>query len=352
MNEFLKTPNKLQMEISSLCNALCLGCQRTNQVNYNQTKASIPKRQLVELDTIERLLRSNVMKSLKQLEFCGSIDEPLMHPQFFEILDLALLVNPDFEICIHTNGSLRKTEEWAGLAQSLQRFSKHSVHFSIDGLSDTHSIYRQKTQFDKILENASAFLSAGGYGVWQYLVFPWNAHQVDEAVALSKELQFKEFHVRKDRSHISDLGLDEVRLRKLQNSDVEPRHGLRDYTTAQASDIDCNSLKNQMYFLSHESRLWPCCFLSNGFFISQAQRDFLTERLFENYGYEFNDLKKFSADEIVRQRFFAQDLIESFESDLGKGNCGKITRCIDTCSRHGKTITKPQKLYETSDAAM
>lgn len=348
MTEFLLSPKKLQMEISSLCNALCLGCQRTNQMNFNKVKSSIPTKQLVEVKTIEALLQSEIMSQLKQLEFCGSIDEPLMHPQFFEILDLAFKINPNYEICIHTNGSLRTPEEWVRLAGSLMRFRKHSVHFSIDGLEDTHSLYRQNTDFKKILKNATAYLQAGGYGIWQYLLFPWNQHQVDQAVELSKKIKFSEFHVRKDRSHISQLGIEEVVLRKKHNKDSATGQALRDYTILQKNAIDCNSLKNEMYFLSHESRLWPCCFLSNGFFISEAQKSFLTERLYRNYGENFNDLTVFSADEIVKHRFFSVELKKSFENSIGVNSCDKLTRCVDTCSRKENAVQKPQKIYEAA----
>ena len=80
---FLENPTKLQLEISSMCNALCLGCQRTNSKNYNEVKSCIPKKQIVEVETVKNLLSSDSMSSLTTLEFCGSIDEPLIHPQIF-----------------------------------------------------------------------------------------------------------------------------------------------------------------------------------------------------------------------------------------------------------------------------
>ena len=37
------------------------------------------------------------------------------------------------------------------------------VVFCLDGLEDTHEIYRRKTNFNKIISNMKAFIDAGGY---------------------------------------------------------------------------------------------------------------------------------------------------------------------------------------------
>ena len=86
MTEFLLKPKLLQIELSSFCNALCLGCHRTNTKNYNSIRPSIPKNKIVSVETFTKLLNSNIMASLEELEFCGTIDEPTMHPNFLEIL--------------------------------------------------------------------------------------------------------------------------------------------------------------------------------------------------------------------------------------------------------------------------
>ena len=64
------------------------------------------------------------------------------------------------------------------------------------------------------MENARAFIDEGGNAAWQYLIFPWNAHQVDEAKELSVEMGFKQFIARHDRSIATSLGLEKIQKRK------------------------------------------------------------------------------------------------------------------------------------------
>jgi len=47
------------------------------------------------------------------------------------------------------------------------------------------------------MENAKAFIDAGGIAHWDFIVFQHNEHQVEEARHLAKEMGFKNFNVKK-----------------------------------------------------------------------------------------------------------------------------------------------------------
>lgn len=339
MNDYVITPKKLQLEISSMCNALCLGCVRTDTVNFNQSKPFISKKNIVEISTIVKLLSSASMSTIETLEFCGTIDEPLMHPDFFEILESAFDINPNYKIIIHTNASIRSTKDWTRLATILNKFTTpHRVSFSIDGIGKTHEFYRQFTNYEKILENAQAFIDAGGNAVWQFLIFPWNKHQVDEASKISEQMKFNGFITRIDRSVVTGIGEDQIRKLKNKNNvtvmhDMSLTDLLLSYTEINPVEISCETQKENQYFVSYDSRLWPCCFIHNGFFqVSKTKTDFLRQRLFDNYGEDFNDMTIKTIDEIVNSNFFKNDLVESWSNDVSTGPCGKITRCAETCN--------------------
>jgi MoaA/NifB/PqqE/SkfB family radical SAM enzyme len=342
MPEYVSSPKKLQLEISSMCNALCLGCVRTDTVNFNQSKPFISKKNIVEVSTIVKLLSSDVMSTVEILEFCGTIDEPLMHPDFFEILESALSINPNYKIIIHTNASVRSTKDWVKLADILRKFkSPHRVNFSIDGIGETHEFYRQFTNYEKILENAQAFINAGGNAVWQFLIFPWNKHQVEEASKLSEQMKFNGFITRIDRSIVTGIGEEKIRKLKNENHvtvvnsqfDISLNDLLSSYAEINPVKISCETQKENQYFVSYDSRLWPCCFIHNGFFqVSKTKTDFLRQRLFNNYGEDFNDMTIKTIEEIVNSDFFKNDLVESWDNDVSTGPCGKITRCAETCN--------------------
>lgn len=339
MNDYLNKPHKIQFELSSMCNALCLGCVRTDTRNFNQAKPLIPKKQIVEVDTFVKLISSEEMSSVKVLEFCGTIDDPLMHPDFLELLERAYEINPNYKINIHTNASLRNEADFEKLAHILKKFSEHELLFSIDGLGETHSIYRQFTNYDKIIANAKAYINAGGRAVWQFLIFPWNEHQVEEAKQISKELGFAVFLQRHDRSIATGLGLEKIKGKKQKNTlhDIVEEHSmdqlLESYENINSVEIACNNQEKGMYFVSFDSKLWPCCFIPNGFLQQQPRKvEYLHKRLYETYGKDFNDLTKKSIKEIVNNDFYKNDLVESWNNPVALGKCGKITRCAETCN--------------------
>lgn len=345
---YLTTPKKLQFEISSTCNALCLGCVRTDSNHYNTEKYLIPDKQYLPFDTFKKILTAPEFQTVTELEFCGTIDEPLMHPQLLEFLEFASTVK-EYNIIIHTNASLRNEDYWRKLAEVLLKNHKHIVKFSVDGLEDTNHIYRQNTNWDKIMKNAQAFIGAGGKASWQYLIFPWNEHQIMEAKELSIKMGFHEFMSRHDRSRVTNVGLQRIQALKLHDKQTQkigkPIKWKYPYATVEdineklneqvVSEIECNNQKQGMYFIGYDSRLWPCCFLHNGQFdYDEDKRDLLKKRLFDAYGSDdWNDLSKFSVGEVLSKDFYKFDLLGSWESTEHNECAGsRIHRCTETCA--------------------
>lgn len=76
---------------------------------------------------------------------------------------------------------MRTTNYWQELGEDILNQPLDYVVFSIDGLADTNHIYRRGAVWDKIVENAEAFIKAGGSAHWDMLVYQHNQHQVDSA---------------------------------------------------------------------------------------------------------------------------------------------------------------------------
>ena len=179
----------LHVELSSRCNAWCPACPRSN-AGFGL------KPHVVEQDlAIERF--EEVLKCLPLLEvvqFCGNYGDPIIAKNIIESIEVAK--KHAKKIQIHTNGSLRNQEWWRDLALLLESVD-HDVWFGIDGVKDVHEIYRQGTDYDKIIDNATAFINAGGYATWQFIPYAHNEHQVRECFTISQQLKFKKFKIAK-----------------------------------------------------------------------------------------------------------------------------------------------------------
>ena len=340
MKNYLLKPSKLQFELSSMCNALCLGCVRTDSNTFNNKKFQIPDKQYIKFEVFKKILLSPEFSTVDELEFCGTIDDPLMHPELLEFLDFASTVG-SYNIMLHTNASLRNVAYWKQLAQVLKKHRQHTVKFSVDGLEDTNHLYRQNTTWSKIMENARAFIQEGGRASWQYLIFPWNEHQLMTAKTLSVEMGFYEFVSRHDRSQVTSWGLESIQNTKLKNrqSNLDYKINVNDinkrFKESLKDDIKCNNQTYKMYFISFDSKLWPCCFLNNGFFQTEnGKAEILEQRLFDAYGDElWNDISKHSIGEILNHEFYTNDLLESWDSTIhGLEKGTRIHRCTEVCS--------------------
>jgi MoaA/NifB/PqqE/SkfB family radical SAM enzyme len=319
MYSYINEIKSLQIEISSNCNLKCPGCVRVDKTNLDKIHPAIAKNQFLSLDIIKSIVNSSACDNLDYIDFCGSIDDPLMHPQFLEIVEYITQANK--KIIIQTNASLRTPEYFKKLAEVLQQNPRSYIKFSIDGLSDTNHLYRRDSNFNKIIENATAYIAAGGNAQWQYIVFPWNKHQVDNAQQLSKDLGFSSFRYRHDRADI-----ESVLAGKQKSTDWD--------LIATEQEVNCYAATEQQFFITHEGLVWPCCFLHN----AQYQ---LTDRLKEyqdrfniNYEPNWNNLYYNSFDDIISHKFYNNDLQKSFKSTShGTGNCDRIIRCTQTCSK-------------------
>jgi hypothetical protein len=139
------------------------------------------------------------MPNLATVQFCGNLGDPCAS----KLIDdqLKIIKNRDLELQIHTNGSLQSKDWWHGLARFFG--DRLTVWFAIDGMADTHSIYRQATNWNKIIENAKSFIDAGGNAVWQFIPFAHNEHQIKDCMKLSTSMGFKKFEFVKNARYYS-----------------------------------------------------------------------------------------------------------------------------------------------------
>ena len=175
----------VHLEITSKCQAKCPMCPR--RINGGPMNPFI-KLDDITIDRFKEWFPRHFIQQLNSMFMCGNLGDPIISKDTLKIFEYLRLVNPRMKLAMHTNGSARDQSWWKQLAQH-----RVVVTFGIDGLEDTNHLYRISTNFKKIIENAKAFIGAGGYAKWHMLVFEHNEHQIEEAKQMSIDLGFKMF---------------------------------------------------------------------------------------------------------------------------------------------------------------
>jgi MoaA/NifB/PqqE/SkfB family radical SAM enzyme len=229
--------DEYQLEITTYCNAACPQCPRNNNgagINPHLTLEHLAR------DIIDTAFTSHLCNRLRQIFFCGSYGDPIMHPDFLEILRDFRHKCPTLWLYVHTNGGVHDIEYWQEMASIIGGYGQ--VDFNIDGLEDTNHLYRKNTDFNKIICNATAYIAAGGRAVWNYIVFEHNQHQVEQAKELSTKLGFREFKHRATGRFLNHQTMTEFNEWPVQN-----RQGKVEYTLRPTTQTEYKN--NSMVFL-------------------------------------------------------------------------------------------------------
>ena len=200
------TITQVHWEPTDKCNSACPMCPR-----YDSEGFEIGTLENAEwtLESFKKAWPVKFIKELKKILACGNYGDPCACKEFVDIYEYVREINPCIGLACNTNGSLRNPAWWARLGAVMRedQNSGNYCTFSLDGLEDTNHLYRRNTNWKKIMENAKAFIDAGGIAHWDYIVFEHNEHQVDEARQLAKEMGFKNFNVKRTTRWSSYEGL-------------------------------------------------------------------------------------------------------------------------------------------------
>ena len=181
---------KVHLEISTRCNASCPLCPR-NLAGY-ETDLGYPIHDM-SLNEAKGIFTQEFLLQLKHILINGNFGDFVTAKDGTSILEYFFYTNPAIKIDISTNGSA-KPNIWSDLA----RFKNLTIGFDLDGLADTHSIYRRNTDWNLIIKNANNFIRAGGNATWRMIVFEHNKHQIADCKELSKKMGFKNFQIIND----------------------------------------------------------------------------------------------------------------------------------------------------------
>lgn len=287
----------IHLEITSNCQASCPMCAR----NYHGGQENpLLKISSWSLQDFKDVFTTEVVDQIEKFYFCGNFGDPILNN---DLLDMVKWISPQKEnmhISIHTNGGARKPEWWAELARSLPK--NHCVMFGIDGLEDTHHLYRIGTTYENVIRNARAFIEAGGNAEWVFLKFKHNEHQEEEAKRLAKEFGFKTFMLKN-----SSRFLGEPRYRVIDKNGntshyIEPpsdnkmhfvsKEAINNYKEmVNAVSIDCHAVSIKEIYIDANKHVFPCCWLASIPY-TQYDSDNVNTALRSEIKSQYNDLIK------------------------------------------------------------
>lgn len=230
----------LHLEPTDACQAACPLCIRELDTSFN-------KSQLHHLDMykILKVLDVDRIANLDKMFMCGDYGDPAAGKYTLDIYKTFRKLNSNIVLGMNTNGGLKNKLWWQELANILNQ-PRDYVVFSIDGLEDTNHIYRRNVSWSKLIENAQAFIAAGGSAHWDMLVYKHNQHQVNECEQLARRLGFTWFRAKvSTRPYINGLEFPTGWKNPIQLSGV----------------INCQALKESSLYIDAHGREHPCCWL-------------------------------------------------------------------------------------------
>lgn len=256
----------VHLEITNRCQASCPMCPRNIHGGIDNPLLQINE---WSLDDFKNIFTPDILDQLEIINFCGNFGDPLMNKDLIKMCEYVKVTAPNVAIDIHTNGSLRSTAWWKKLVHALPK--THNVIFAIDGLEDTHSIYRVGTSYKLIIKNAQTFINSGGTAEWHYIRFKHNEHQVDAAEALSTELGFKKFSVKTSRRHGKPFPVVDTTGQFLYNLEQPTDSPVKFVSKSDvqghqqwpnADKINCLAIKHKELYIDAHYQLSPCCMIS------------------------------------------------------------------------------------------
>ncbi|KZR65028.1 hypothetical protein PMIT1306_00709 [Prochlorococcus sp. MIT 1306] len=256
--------------------------------------------------------------SLKRVTLCGTLSEPTLNPNITEIISYLTKKQKPLSIRVSTNGSTHCKEWWGDFGNRLAKdCSHHEVIFGIDGLKDTHSLYRVNTDYKSIIENARKLMESGGNAVWQFLVFEHNRHQIEEARKLANEYGFSNFMVKytnyfekENKSSITytrdgkSTTISECKGQKIKTRDYPNGH-THNRSHEQENVVDCYAKRKSEFYIDCNGFVYPCnwvrSYLYNSLPFKPKQSDLYALRHFNKKHLNIynRNLSEILADEIV-----------------------------------------------------
>lgn len=260
---------QVHLEITNNCQASCPMCSRN--IDGGLTNPLIKTHDWT-LEDFKTIMNPELLNQIHGFYFCGTFGDPMLNNALIDMCQYSKEVAPHTNIAIHTNGGARSVTWWKDLAKALPK--NHRVVFALDGLADTHHLYRVGTNFDTVVRNAKAFIDAGGTAEWVFIRFKHNQHQVEEARQMATDLKFAHFTVKNSSRFIIEPKKRVVDKNGNVTHYLEPatdtpmvfidRKAFEKYKViVDDSVIQCKAQGDFEAYIDAYKDFYPCCWMAN-----------------------------------------------------------------------------------------
>ena len=263
----IKDIQHLHLEISSRCNAACPLCPR-NFYGYPHNDGYVEHD--MTLKEAQQIFSKTFLNQLNEIYINGNFGDIVMNKDSIDIIKYFKSSNTGLKIVVSTNGGARNKKFWKDLAEL-----DIDVCFCLDGLEDTHHLYRQNTKFKTVIKNAKYFIESGGSATWKMIKFDHNQHQIPIAENESNKLGFDKFISVDHGRHTGPVFNQQKQLVHVMGkptvTDFETLFKSRSTDTVLLEDIapgrtpqpiSCQVKKQKSIYVSSTGDVYPCCFLA------------------------------------------------------------------------------------------
>lgn len=236
----------LHLEPTNLCTLKCEGCARTI---FQKQWMKHWKNHSIDIEVLDRFLDVDLNGVLIYL--CGNYGDPIYHPRFVSLVEQ--LKSRGAHLKITTNGSYKTRTWWESLSNALT--AQDTIEFSIDGMPNTFTQYRENANWDSIQVGIDSMVQSAARTVWKFIPFAFNSEQVETTRQFSAALGFDEFLLdRSDRyeEHLVHLKPEDPEL-------IHPRYQGRNTAT----EIDAKCASGNMHYISADGYYAACCFIAD-----------------------------------------------------------------------------------------